>query len=99
MATEIGQVYAIADGDQTVRALVAAAGIPDAVKSIEIRCEVGTIAVGVGVALAALSDGRQLTAGNAWKEEAPDRGIIDLSRVHIFGVGNNDSAFIHLLTV
>lgn len=89
-----GQVYDLADGDQTVGSLIAAVGLFPMGK-VEVRCETpGPIAVAVrSTALTALAQGKQLSEGdNATFEDA------DLSLIRIFAVGTADKVYIEVRT-
>jgi hypothetical protein len=89
-----GQVYDLADGDQTVASLLAAVGLFPYGK-VEIRCETaGPIAIAVrGTALTALTEGKQLSQS----ESATFDGA-DLGQIRIFASGAADKVYIEVNT-
>lgn len=98
---EIGQSFALASGDNTVKALLAAAGIVigDAVKFIEIRCET-TGPIGVAnraTALTAVADGRSCAQGVSVVRQCNSE-VTDLGRWHIWAADANQKAYIEVRT-
>jgi hypothetical protein len=86
--SEYGATFAIADGDQTVAALLAAAGIDiyGGAKSLEVRLESGgPMAYSVGKVMTALTDGKQLSAGDSAEERSVRFDQVDLGDIHLYG--------------
>jgi len=96
---EKGRTFALADGDQTVASLLAAAGLDifSGCKSIEIRCETnGPIAVAVNTVMTALTDGKQLAGTDDTVLRSVRYEQKDTNHVHIFAVGTADKVYIEV---
>jgi hypothetical protein len=93
--SHLGQVYDLADGDQTAASLASAAGFFPNGRRVEVRCETaGPIAIAVRpTALTGLAQGKQLTQG----ENATFRNV-DLGQLRIFAVGAADKIYLEVET-
>lgn len=103
--SNVGQRFACAAGDNTVKALLAAANIPifDGVKKVKVVAQ-NTGPIGVAyraTAMTAVTDGLSLAvAGDnkVWEMNVQRMGdILDLGKVHIFTGDANQTPYIEII--
>lgn len=105
MPENIGQRFACAAGDNTVKALLAAASIPmyEGVKKVKIVAQqAGPIGVAYrDTAMSAVTDGLSLAvAGDnkVWEMQVQRMGeILDTGKVHIFTGDANQTPYIEVI--
>lgn len=101
MPNNIGQRFACAAGDNTVKALLAAANVPmyEGVKEIRIVAQ-NTGPIGVAyrdTVMTAVTDGQSLASGGEWKMQAQRFEILDTAKVHIFTSDANQTPYIEVI--
>lgn len=102
MPETIGQRFACAAGDNTVKGLLAAASIPmyEGVKKVKIVAQqTGPIGVAYrDTAMTAVTDGLSLASGGVWEMQVQRLGeILDTGKIHIFTGDANQTPYIEVM--